>query len=88
MNREKPTEEGAVEYRAAMDQLIMLARSIEAVPLDWLLATISRAEAIGPVLHPTAYRDSDLAAQRDLVEAGIDFRTASISVSNRLKEQP
>jgi hypothetical protein len=73
-------------YATEMDRLAVLARAVTTVRLDWLLTTINRADALGPILHPTAYRDADLDSQRRLVEAAIAFRSVVAGLEERFSE--
>jgi hypothetical protein len=74
----------AYEYQAAMTRLVLLAQVVKAEPLDWLLATLDRAETLGPILDPSASRDADLGSQRTLVEAALAFRRSFNEIEARL----
>lgn len=59
-------------YREAMDQVSSVVLLIRVLPVSQLLAAISKAEALGPILEPTAYRDGGarrLAEQQQVLEA-------------------
>lgn len=77
---EQPTqdrEQQAAElYAAEMDRLVAYAHAVDTVRLAWLQATLRRAETVGPVLYPAAYRNADLRTQQRLVDAAIAFRDA------------
>jgi hypothetical protein len=63
-------------YRQEMDRLVLLAATLRGLDLAWLLATIDRADALGPVVYPTAWHASTLDDQRCLVAAAISLRDA------------
>ena len=67
---------GAV-YRANMDLVAAACRLLLLVPVDDLLATVRHAEAVGPVLDPTAFLHGggkNLAGQREILEAAQRLR--------------
>lgn len=68
------------EYVIAMNNVALIARIIQSVPLDDLQATLSFAETVGPIFYPTEYRNADTQSQRTLIDATIAFRNAVASV--------
>jgi hypothetical protein len=74
MSEQHVEERVGALYVEEMDRLAVLARSMADLKLDWLRATLERAEAIGPVVYPTLYRDADLSGQRRLVAAALEVR--------------
>lgn len=66
-----------VEYRVYMDLVVATCRTLLMVPVDELLATVQRAETVGPILEPTAFLrggGENLVAQREVLEAAQRLR--------------
>lgn len=65
-------------FIAQMDYLVALSRTLnEVVDLDWLYATVLRAQAEGPLIDPTGYRDGGakrLGDQEKFLAAAINLR--------------
>lgn len=53
------------EYRSNMALVYSFARVLKELPLAEMLEGISRAEAIGPMLDPTLYREKSKAMEED-----------------------
>lgn len=47
----------AEEYRRANLDIAITAEMIESMPLDEVLSAQSKADALGPIMDPTLYRD-------------------------------
>lgn len=64
------------QYRSNVSELIATALHFESLDLDAMLETVERADAIGPILDPTAWRAGvdNLSPQRDILRAAIAFR--------------
>lgn len=45
-------------FAAASDVLVLVSNLLGTVDWDALAVTLSKADALGPILDPTAYRDS------------------------------
>lgn len=46
------------EYTATLDALTGLCQALQRLDLHGALEVVSRAQTLGPILDPTAYRDS------------------------------
>lgn len=46
------------DYESAVNRLMLFGRVLLELDLDEILSTISRADALGPFIDPTAYMDS------------------------------
>jgi len=70
------------EYTAIAAQLGALAAVVADMPLADFLATISRAESLGPIMDPTAFRDGmqNLEDARQLAEGAMKFQRAAKEV--------
>lgn len=68
------TDLGTLEYQRSMNALVLAAEVVETLPLQKMLSTVDTADAVGPVLYPTEYRQASasgsLDAQRKILEAG------------------
>jgi len=72
------------EYTMHMGLLCSQARIISQLPLEEMLRIIDKADAVGPVIDPTAYRSGmdGLREQRKLVEASLRLkRMVALSVA-------
>lgn len=66
---------GSDEYRTSMDALCSMYGVISRFPLDEMLATVERAETLGPILYPSEYRRAtSLPQQRRILEAAQGVR--------------
>ena len=75
MNNEMTNE----EYLQAQHTLTMMAEILKGVDLTAFINRINRAEAIGPILDPTLYRDSmeRVSALKETAQAARGFQKAS-----------
>lgn len=66
------------EYREQWAIIAAAARLLESVELEAIAATIERADSLGPILDPTAYRAGmhNLPPQREIVEKATAFRNS------------
>lgn len=64
------------EYKTAMTRMGLVARAVENEPIEEMLRTLERADAVGPVLDPTAYRKGmkHLQDQRELLTALLEVQ--------------
>ena len=62
-----------VEYKGAVQGIVMAARLITQYDLQEILQAISRAKAVGPIFHPTLYREKNKAMEEDeaLIKAAL-----------------
>jgi hypothetical protein len=69
----KSKQEKIEEYQAAVQTVALCARMIGEHDLPELLAAIEHADAIGPILDPTLWRDRHGAMHEDkeVLEAGL-----------------
>jgi hypothetical protein len=68
------------EYETHMGLVASAIRVLLMVPLEDLLEVVGRAETVGPVLHPSEFRDrgaDNLLVQRDVLEAALALRRAA-----------
>jgi hypothetical protein len=59
----------AAEYQAAMTRVALAAQCVADEPLDRMLATITRAHTLGPIVMPTDYRQALSSGSLDAQEA-------------------
>ncbi len=63
------------DYRTQMDWVITAPQIVRRAPIDELLEIVNKADTLGPVLDPTAYRNGGMlrveqrVTHRDLMEA-------------------
>lgn len=79
----------ASEYRNQMEIVIAAARMLTIVDLPELIADIDRAEAVGPVLHPTLYRDraKAMAEDREIFQAAMPLYTLAKKIEKGALER-
>jgi len=76
------TDRPAFDYRQSLDDALHVIRVFwmmaEHIDFDEILASMSRAEAVGPILDPTLYRAAmpGMKSQRRLIEAAARFKGA------------
>lgn len=81
-----PPMTDVTDHRATLDALAALTRSINLLPLDEALDTVARAEALGPILDPTAFLHggiNNLQDQRELIEAALGLQRAAGRIAER-----
>lgn len=62
-----------VEYQDQLKRLALVAQLIRDIPVAKLLADVDRANSIGPILHPTLWREkaNAMALDKKLLEAAL-----------------
>lgn len=68
------------EYKETQYMLVLLARGIANLDLDAFLQRLERADAIGPFINPTLYRDAmgNMEKIRRLAQAANAFRKEAL----------
>ena len=55
------------EYQGVQDQIVLVAQFAACLPIEDLLADLSHAETVGPILDPTLYRKALYSGKLDAV---------------------
>ncbi len=82
----KDNAEDVARYEENMNILVTVVRLLRNIDLDYLLDAIRYAEALGPIVQPTEYRDGGLAHLRDqrkLVNAAKEMRLVAEITAER-----
>lgn len=77
------------EYDMVQELLIGQSQVFMRLPLEEFLAMIERADAVGPVLDPTLWRDrhADMYLMRDLAKGALAFQVAAKKYARELDER-
>lgn len=78
--------EDALYYEQQMNSLASLVGAIAKLDLDYLENCVSYAEALGPIVDPTAYRDgggTNLQDQKKLVAAAQQLKKVVTDMQKR-----
>jgi hypothetical protein len=83
----------AREYEQSMEVLTSVCRMMSMLPIDALQDHLQQAQALGPVIDPTAYRDGGAARlqdQQDLLDAasGVIRAVRRIARRNGIEFEP
>ena len=72
------------DYTAAQTQIIVLAKVVRQIPLDEFLAAGAKAEALGPMLEPTLYKEriEGLVLIQRLAKALVPFKEEADRLAN------
>lgn len=76
--------EDVARYEENMNMLATVARLLQGIDLEYISATLDYAEALGPIVQPTEYRDgglTNLRDQRKLVNAAKQMRLAANEIT-------
>lgn len=75
-----------LDYRLYLHQAWMIAQLVDSLPAGDMLNAISQAEAIGPILDPTLYRDkaSRMMEDRRLLESLANVKVVLASLERGL----
>ncbi len=85
----KDNAEDAARYEENMNMLATVARLLQGIDLEYLSDTIRYAEALGPIVQPTEYRDGgldELRDQRKLVNAAKEMRLVAEEITAERSE--
>ena len=75
-------------YQAAVFVAIAAARALAVQPIPELLSDIDRADAFGPIINPTLWRDKHKAMDQDrkLLEAALPLYRIGVKLNNEEEE--
>lgn len=66
-----------LDFKTEADRLVLVARLVSEIDLNFLLSEVNRAHTLGPIFDPTAYRDAlnsgHLNSIAALAQAGIQL---------------
>ncbi|HBR33658.1 MAG TPA: hypothetical protein DD734_03425 [Firmicutes bacterium] len=75
------------EYYETHNKLMIIAQAVLQLDLDEFLTRITNAEAIGPMVDPTFYKETagKMKQTRIIAEAARAFQSTATNVLNKLK---
>lgn len=76
----------AEEYKAHLDILTAVCRTIGMLPIAEMAAHLEQLEALAPVIDPTAYNNGgakNLQDQSDLIEGAAQVHRAMLRIARR-----
>ena len=73
------------EYQLAQSMVMQIARLVRTLPLKKVLEAISKAEAVGPILDPTLYREGSRNMQ-DFKQLVVKLRAFQAEIEAQLEK--
>lgn len=82
-------DEAAMDFKEAFEFVLRQGAMLAMLPLEDWLAGLERADAIGPILDPTLYREYLWSGRdqltKDVLRAAIQFKAAILRAQSDVK---